>query len=252
MITKIYYINLDKRPERNLHTINEIKKINITNVERVSAIDGSKLDIINLSDNLITSDGKSDALDKTKGLYYILTRGATGCALSHLSVYNKIIEEMSDNDYILILEDDIYIDNDINSKLNYYINKIPKYDILFLGYHEHANSIEYDVYGIPGQLWGLFGYIINKKAAIEIKKIFPLRHQIDTEMSKIFKNLNVFYLKEQLILSDVSQKKDSKFSTDTQIREFFTNIYDNNSFEYVVIMLFLLILLIVRIIWFNH
>jgi len=245
MIKKIYYINLDKRPDRNIHTLNEIKKVGGINVERINAIDGTQLDISNLSNDLISVEGKADALDKTKGLYYILTRGAIGCALSHLATYNKVIDELLDDEYALILEDDIYIDDNISSKLKYYFNKIPKFDILFIGYHNHIESIEYDEYGIPGKIWGLFGYIINKKAAIEIKKVFPLTHQIDTEMPKIFKNLNVFYLNEKLIKSDVSQYTNSKFPTDTQIRETFNNVNDNEFNDYIlIIFLFLLILII--------
>jgi len=244
MIKKIYYINLDKRPDRNKHTLNEIKKLNINNVERITAIDGKSLDIMNISNDLITTEGKEDALDNTKGLYYIFTRGAIGCALSHLLIYNKVIDELQDDEYALILEDDIYIDNDITNKLKYYINKIPKFDILFLGYHNHADAIEYDVYGKPGKIWGLFGYIINKKAASEIKKVYPLRYQIDTEMPKIFKNLNVFYLNEKLILSDVSQYTESKFPTDTQTRE----LFNNDVSEYILVILLLLLFIVIRFI----
>jgi GR25 family glycosyltransferase involved in LPS biosynthesis len=91
----------------------------------------------------------------------MLSSGSIGCALSHLTVYDKIIEEMSDDDYVLILEDDIYVKPDFNKQLNEYINKIPKFDILFLGYHAYNNSVQYDIYGVPDKLWGLFSYIIN-------------------------------------------------------------------------------------------
>ena len=64
-------------------------------------------------------------------------------------------------------------------------------------------------------------------------------------MPKIFKNLNVFYLKEKLILSDVSQNTNSLFPTDTQTRELFNNI-DNNEYYIYIILLFIILLLLVK------
>jgi GR25 family glycosyltransferase involved in LPS biosynthesis len=249
MINKIYYINLDRRPERNEHTLKEISKINYNcPVERISAVDGKTLDIKNLSNKFITNEGINNALNPTKGVYHLLSSGSIGCALSHLNVYDKIIEEMSDDEYALILEDDIYVTPEFNTKLNENINKMPKFDILFLGYHIYINSVQYNTYGVPNKLWGLFSYIINKKAALEIKKIFPLRYQIDTEMPRIFKNLNVFYLRDQLILSDLSQKKDSQFPTDAQVVETFSNnIIGCISHEYILVILLLIFIFIIKI-----
>jgi GR25 family glycosyltransferase involved in LPS biosynthesis len=206
MFKKIYYINLDRRPDRNEHIKKELKKINKDKeVERIPAIDGRTLNIAGLSNELITDEGKLDALNINGGMYYILTPGAVGCALSHLNIYNKIIDELNDNEYALIVEDDIIIQDNFDEKLNNYINKIPKFDILFIGYHYYTNDDPtrkiFDDYGEPTKIFGLFGYIINVKAALTIKKVFPLRYQIDTEMPNIFKDLNVFYLKEKLIFS---------------------------------------------------
>jgi GR25 family glycosyltransferase involved in LPS biosynthesis len=220
MIKKIFYINLDRNPDRNEHTINQLNRINYNGpIERIVAIDGRKLDIEKLDSSLLTNDGKYDAL-KSKGMYYILTPGSVGCALSHYNTFNKIIEEFNDEDHALIIEDDVTFDENFFYKLNNYIEKVPKFDILYLGYSLLKDPIEENnIYGKPSKIWGLFGYIINKKAAIELKKAFPLRYQIDSEIPKVFKNLNVFYLKDKLITSDDSQNTNSKFPTNTQVRE---------------------------------
>ena len=247
MISKIYYINLDRRPDRLKHIKNELNKINYSGpIERIQGIDGRQLNINNLSNDLITIEGKNDALNKNKGMYYILTPGAIGCALSHLNIYNKIIEEMSDDNYSLILEDDIIINNNFMNKLNNYTSKMPHFDILFLGYHNFNSNEknENNIYGKPKKIWGLFGYLINKKSAIEIKKVFPLKYQIDTEMPKIFNNLNVFYLKDNLIISDLSQNVNSKFSTDTQLREKFNNNNNNNNNNIYILIILLIIIII--------
>jgi len=233
MISKIYYINLDRRPDRNAHVKNEISKLNYNGpVERIVAVDGNTLNIRELPDSLITVEGKKDALDNKKGLYLVLTPGSVGCALSHLKTYNKIIEDLKDDEYALILEDDIYIKEPEHflDKLNKTTSIMPPFDILFLGYSNTETYVNYDAYRKPMKLWGLFGYLINKKAAIQLKKVFPLRYQIDTEMPKIFKNLKVFYLNDRMILSDLSEKKDSKFPTDTQTRIYKTQ----NSFLFLL------------------
>ena len=54
MFTKIYYVNLDRRPDRKENVISELKKINYNGkVERISAIDGTLFDIKYISDNEI-------------------------------------------------------------------------------------------------------------------------------------------------------------------------------------------------------
>ena len=64
-------------------------------------------------------------------------------------------------------------------------------------------------------------------------------------MPKIFKNLNVFYLKEQLIKSDVSQNTNAQFPTDTQTRELFNNVDDNEFNNYILVIFLLLLILII-------
>jgi glycosyl transferase family 25 len=69
----VLYINLDTRPERNINTINELKKINVFKPERFKAIK--------------------------------LNNGALGCSMSHL----KCVEyaKKKNYKYTLICEDDI-------------------------------------------------------------------------------------------------------------------------------------------------
>jgi glycosyl transferase family 25 len=262
MINKIYYVNLNRRVDRKEHVINEINKTGYNgSVERIEAVDGKQLNINTISNKLITPEGKEDVLNVNAGMYYILTPGAVGCALSHLNIYNKIIEEMSDNDYALILEDDVTIVDNFFNKLTNYIKNIPQFDILYIGYHYYTNDDPsrkiYDTYGEPTKIFGTFGYIINKKAANEIKKVFPLRYQIDTEIPKIFKNINVFYLKEKLVHSDESQNTNSKFKSDVQSRDLnenFKNISKkinlSNQFDKKSIKLFILLILVLAILIF--
>ncbi len=267
MFNKIYYINLERRLDRLNHINNEIDKIKFNGpIERINAIDGKIIDIPKIPNNLMTQNAIDDALDNNAGLYTIMTPGAIGCALSHYNCYTKIINECNDDEYVLILEDDAIIEDNFIKKLKEYLQDIPKYDILFLGFHDYRILKDNNKFHhIPTKLWGLFGYIINKKAAKEFIKIFPLEKQIDTDMHSIFPKLNVFCLKKKyrLIKSELSQEA-YIYGTDTQVRdnnniELFKNIYiTNNSnfkkrynncvndFYYIDFIILFLILIIIQ------
>jgi len=241
------YINLERRPDRKKNI--EIQLQNINNkipVERIDAIDSKKLDIKNLSNKLVSRIGINMALDKKEGLYTILTKGAIGCALSHKIAWEKVIN--GNDEYVLILEDDIEFIEDYNNKLSEIIKNANNYDILFLGTHNYIINKKLTYFDVPEKLYGLFGYIINKKAAQILLEIFPITEQIDTEMAKVFDRLNVLTVKYQnpfidnrIILSDLSQEA-YKYGTDIQHREYFSNISNNNCNMIPFLILFTLII----------
>lgn len=93
------YINLDKRKDRNERTIKQLKKINITEPNRFSAIENEK--------------------------------GIIGCAESHIKVIEYAIEK--DLPYLVVFEDDIDIIEPklLKVKINNLINS--DFDVLMLG-----------------------------------------------------------------------------------------------------------------------
>jgi len=222
MFNKIIYINLNKRPERNNNIIKELNKHKLFNFERFPAIDGSQINYNNLSKNIISQNAINDALNKNAGLYSIMTKGGIGCALSHYLIYNKIINYNS-FDYYLIIEDDIEFNDNFLNKLNIYLKELQNYDILYLGYHSYksTNKTNLKYFDKPEYIFGTYGYIINKKAALELLKVFPLNKQIDSEIYKVFNNINVFCLKDEYKLINHNYEL---YGTDIQIREEFTMI----------------------------
>ena len=173
-----------------------------------------------------------------------MTKGGMGCALAHRNCYKSILE--SDHEYTLKLEDDIWFADNFRNKLDSYLKEIPPYDILWLGYHNKSLKENTDKsYDIPDKmLFGLFGYVINKKAASELLNIFPLNHQIDSEIPKIFDKLRVYSLKEpnRLILS-MPSSTETEFGTDIQIREDFTN---NSNHDLIFVFVFILFIFIIN------
>jgi glycosyl transferase, family 25 len=96
-----YYINLEHRKDRNIHTINELKKIGITNPNRFNAI-------------------KKD-------------NGAIGCYMSH----NEVLKKAKNNNwnYVTIFEDDILFlkPKETLEKLDKIVNSDINWDVIILG-----------------------------------------------------------------------------------------------------------------------
>ena len=223
MFSKILYINLDHRQDRNQNVIEQLDKANINSVnyeiERLPGVNSKTLDLNTLSRKLFTEQAIDSAVNK-KGMYTTMTFGAIGCALAHRNAYLSVLNSTK-HDKTLILEDDITISEDFLNKLDIYKNLIPDFDILWLGYHNKNNKKKVnEICDIPGdKLYGTFGYIINKKAAKKLLSIFPLTLQIDSEIPKIFSDLKVYALNEnnRLITSPTSQDENTKFPTDIQL-----------------------------------
>ncbi len=119
---KIYYINLERRPDRNEQCIEELNKYNI-NAERFDAVDYKKLN---------------------------LKLPWMGCLLSNLEVIKHSKEKGFNS--ILILEDDILFNDKLEELFNEYITQVPdNWDMLYLsGNHNqhcgyHSNYISENV-----------------------------------------------------------------------------------------------------------
>lgn len=215
MINKAYYINLDHRLDRNEHFLKNVK-IDIK-IERFSGVYGEKLDIENLSEKIVTEEGKKDSLDKNKQVYTYLTKGALGCALSHKKIWEKTIEENYEK--TMILEDDITIVESFEKKLYEILKENQDLDVYYLGYSQFKGGrfkLESKVINNPKNVFGLFGYIINKKAAAEFLKIFPITKQLDSEVCRAYKNLKIGIVRKSLIFSEISEI--NRLGTDIQIR----------------------------------
>lgn len=125
---KIYYINLDRSKDRKESVESICYSQNLT-PERISAIDGKNIDI---------NDKKYEkAIHKIKWWFEknnLSNVGHFGCYLSHMKTYQTFLE--SNNEYCLILEDDIeLITDDLKRDILINMNNLPNdWDILLLGY----------------------------------------------------------------------------------------------------------------------
>jgi glycosyl transferase family 25 len=255
IFNKIYYINLDRRPDRNEHMKN-IMKENDFNAERIPAVDGSKLNLDNVT-NTVTDKGLNDAKNIHQKVYTPLTPGAIGCAMTHRNIWQKIVDENIPN--ALILEDDIRV-NFGNNKLQKISENMPYYDILFLGYNDCV--FKYFITSVNDQfirttmVAGLYGYAVSKQGAQKLLKLFPISLQLDSEISKKLKTFNAYLVKPdyRIIFSDPSENA-IEFGTDIQVRDY-DYFMDNNknmvktSNVILQIFLFLFVIFICVIVYF--
>lgn len=251
---KIFYINLDRRTDRD-ENVKRIARDLKLNVERISAVDGAKLDLDTIPNNIITRKGIDDAKNKWNKLFVPLTRGGIGCALSHRNVWKKIIDENICN--ALILEDDIRCDKDFDKKLHFYEISWPNdYDIIFLGYHsstiKYINNKVNDIFVKSDSIYGLFGYVVSNEGAKKLLNIFPITLQIDSELHNHIDKLNIYLVRpeKRIIFSDPSELS-SKFGTDIQKREifsaeYFEGIFHSNSIILVIFTVIIIFYIIIE------
>lgn len=233
IIDSSYVINLDRRPER----YKVVKKILDENgfpfVKRFSAIDASKIPKQYI-DSIITNDVKRylDKDIKIRTEHSQVTKGAIGCYLSHINLWNKLVN--SDKEYMLIFEDDADIVGHLIDVISDIINSIKNNNIDIFLLHAicpdilnrehlcHSKNPDFYIYAkktiLPifkiNYFWSNAAYIISKKAAYKLlDKALPINEQIDHYMSNSIWNLN---LKIYTTFPGLAKQNDI-FSTDIQI-----------------------------------
>jgi len=176
---EIYFINLDNAKKRYELICQNFKKHSVE-AKRFSAIKGSDINQENLVKN-----------------QYIAKRiplGNLGCMLSHIGVWDLI--KQSNENFGLIFEDDIELDEKFHEKFEKYFNQVPSdWDMVWLASGQNLSGEKVTDcilkgYNRPGKKknsWnnGLYAYLIKKKSIDKIKKaILPMKSQhIDWELT---------------------------------------------------------------------
>lgn len=128
--------------------------------------------------------------------------GHIGATLSHLNVFQHIIDQQLD--ITIILEDDVVIATDFEKNILNMISQTTQldksWDILYLGFscsyndctHCHKNDhklIKKNIFHI-GYAIGLYGYIINgtRSAKKILDNIFPISNHIDHQIMQLQNN----------------------------------------------------------------
>jgi len=235
--SNIKIVNLERRADRKMNTINVFKDACITDFTFFKAIDGKELIATN---ELKTMFNGNDFGNR---------RGVIGCAMSHLTLWRDLIEDKQHN-YYIIFEDDLTLPDIKNFKTRLDTLKekgeFDKNEMLFLGYHmfQHKRKQVSDIYDLHDEIslltskvehlnhelyiGGTFAYSINKIGAqkmIDYIEKNGIKHGIDYVM-KIVPDLNRYELQPLIVMSEWNEDASKQIDTDIQ-----TN-YDSLDFSH--------------------
>jgi GR25 family glycosyltransferase involved in LPS biosynthesis len=139
-ISKIYFINLDRRPDRYEHFLKQCneKLIDFSKIIRFKAIDGN---LYKFTDIELSMFNNVDY----KGKNY--ERNIIGNQLSHLNILKDMVR--NEYEYIIIFQDDVILRKNFIKEINKIMTNIPKdTEIINIGYHKFASYntfIPYDL-----------------------------------------------------------------------------------------------------------
>lgn len=170
---KVYYINLERRKDRDIHIQNELNQsVLLSRYERFDAVDGNNIDLKPYQHlNLNLNDKK----------------GQIGCALSHLLLWEKCA---NDNRIYLIFEDDINFQENFDDVIRTSLPYFPKFDLLYLITTSIAKRIPYNRYfdKLIKNNYLTGGYFISPLGARKLlKKLRPYipNRQIDGHLADL-------------------------------------------------------------------
>ena len=240
-IDSIYIINLDRQKKRWKQFQKEASyqkskgnKRLIDYSERITAIDGKKSsenellnENINSNYNIndqyyVDPDPRLLSIIRNNNITIDLTREEIAVALSHLKAWEQLIS--NNDDFALILEDDVIFEKDFSKLMNLGWKELPidksgkpKFDILYVSYKEVDRGLVYQEYSknlIKPQkgLWWFSGYIISKAGAQNLLSLLPINGPIDLWINHKFKDLNVFALKKSVISQRTDLTSDNSYS----------------------------------------
>ena len=233
MIGRIYVINLDRQTDRLNRLEQELKHVldsagkelwNLT--ERHAAVDAIHFSndpqkddsvdpIYSLRDQLFVEPQPLTLPTKIELDSPInMSRPEIAVALSHVKVWRKA--KARNDEYVLILEDDVWLRPDFAHKLDqawleisFQINKISSFDILYLSYKEVKDGapktyISNNLFKPERGLWYLSGYVLSRKGAEKLLNLLPCKGPVDLWINQQFKLLDVIAIRRPIIL----QRKD--------------------------------------------
>ena len=139
-INKIYYINLDRRPDRNQHFLDQCTKFkfDMNNVIRFKGIDG------------LTYKFSNEEEEMFKNADFIMNESKEKIMGNQLSHYYILKEMIKNNyDYIIIFQDDVVLRDDFNYQINKLVENIPEdAEIINFGFHKMAYLKDFEALDI--------------------------------------------------------------------------------------------------------
>ena len=239
-IEAAYIINLDRQSDRWKQFEKEAKYQKVEGSRslfefcyRVSAIDGKILKLADFSTKVeksynledqyyVDPDPKLLSIIKEKNIKVDMTREEIAVALSHIKVWQRIVDER--RSYALILEDDVFFEKTFAKQFNQAWEELPdkcdegfKFDLLYLSFREVDRGAEKDSFSknlnrpIRG-FWWLSGYVLSYSGAKKLLNELPIKGPVDLWINHIFCKLDVYSTMNSIIYQRVDLKSDNNYS----------------------------------------
>ncbi len=253
-IMRVYVINLNRAPKRWFKMKQELSRI----------LNSSGTRLLDLTERLVAVDAKDfieDPIpdDKVTPFYTLsdqlfvepqpltlptqleldtpirMTRAECAVAQSHINVWEKVAA--GENEYALILEDDIWFHFNFTIKMDKVWNDVLSisdtkisFDILYLSYLEVKHGapktlLSRNLFRPVRGLWHLSGYVLSREGAKKLIDLLPIHGPVDLWINHQFKGLDVLASKQSLI----SQRRDIRSSNSYSILPSLTTIGAINS-----------------------
>ena len=202
-IKDVYLINLKRRPDRLKGFLSSYNQcgLNTKQLTKFNGVDGGLLDIQSVPlTALAILELKQLETIGFRYKHYQLTKGAIGCFLSHVKVWEHILA--SEKKSAFIFEDDARPPPNFKKIVNRTMAKIPKdWDIVLFGKHCYDCEDMGDYYKVKKFIL-LHSYMINKNGIIKIfneNNLFPISQQLDAYLSEISGLLNIYAPKQNFV-----------------------------------------------------
>lgn len=244
-IDNIVIINLERRPDR----LEELYKsftllINFSTVFK--AIDGLKLELTPGLKQLFRNND------------FKWKKSVMGCALSHMEVWNKLLNEKNpDINNYLILEDDVRFKESMMETLSKSLNNLPSenWDVLYLGgvlpcnmgmyknvlehvkgnwYRIRPNDLFSPGYELPVFHHCLYSYVLSKRGAIKLRKAIEEKGiwtSIDHLVMSVLSGLELYVLGDSATYSYQESEqdyRDTDYDNFNRLVKYDSDLWNNN------------------------
>jgi len=160
-----------------------LKNINLPNLQKFDAIKGSTLDPNKI--DMTISAKRSIFVDVIRENHRDFgSMNAIGCALSHMTLWQKVIDENLEGMYIFE-SDAVCNTQDFQQYVDLFLKEEDPH-MIFFGLLGRPVGITEKISKIPGRFYGLHGYMITKNGAKRcLQYAKPLEQQIDSYLSDL-------------------------------------------------------------------
>jgi len=202
-VNHVYLINLKRRPDRLNDFLDSYNQCGLTQKQltKFNGVDGSVLDIQTVPlTSLAILELKQLETIGFRYKHYQLTKGAIGCFLSHVKVWEHILS--SEKNCALIFEDDARPPPNFKRMINKSMANIPSdWDIILFGKHCY-DCEDKGKYLKVNKFILLHSYMISKRGILKIfneSNLFPISQQLDAYLSEISSIINIYAPKTNMV-----------------------------------------------------